>query len=125
MKIRIYYEDTDCGGVVYYANYLRYLERARTEFFEDRGLNIKKMMSDGVQFIITGAALDFRSPAFYGDILDIETSVSKTSLASFELSYKVKRADTGKLIVDATTSMACINKEMKPTRPSRKLQPIV
>ena len=57
LKIRIYYEDTDCGGVVYYANYLRYVERARTEFLESRGVSLRALMDEGVYFVVADAAL--------------------------------------------------------------------
>ena len=52
MKVRIYYHDTDCGGVVYYANYLKYLEEARSEYFEDRGLIIKDLLKEGIGFVV-------------------------------------------------------------------------
>jgi hypothetical protein len=55
LKVRIYYEDTDCGGVVYYANYLRYFERARTEFLEDKGVDLRKLMEEGVTFVVAEA----------------------------------------------------------------------
>jgi acyl-CoA thioester hydrolase len=71
----MYYEDTDCGGVVYYANYLRYVERARTEFFESRGVSLRKLMDEGVYFVVVEAALKYLSPGRYGDIMAIETNV--------------------------------------------------
>ena len=69
MEIRIYYEDTDCGGVVYYANYLKYFERARTQYLEERGLSVAELRDGGTQFMVVHAELDYRSPARYGDTL--------------------------------------------------------
>ena len=78
----MYYEDTDCGGVVYYANYLRYVERARTEFFEARGVGLKKLMDEGIFFVVAEAGLKYLSPGRYGDILAIETTVDRVGPAS-------------------------------------------
>ena len=116
MKIRIYYEDTDCGGVVYYANYLKYLERARTEFFEDKGIDIAALQSQGILFVVAQASLDYKSPAFYADILDIQTELIETSTVRFKLSYTVKNDKTDQILVKAFTTMACVNKDLKPTR---------
>src|SRR3990172_6743469 len=69
MEVRIYYEDTDCGGVVYYANYLRYLERAENNYIEERGLSVAGLMNEGTVFVVVHAEVDYRSPARYGDTL--------------------------------------------------------
>jgi acyl-CoA thioester hydrolase len=60
MDIKLYYEDTDCGGVVYYANYLRYMERARTEYMASRGASVKALMDQGHLFVIAHAEVDYR-----------------------------------------------------------------
>ena len=69
MEVRIYYEDTDCGGVVYYGNYLKYFERARTQYLEERGLSVAELMKEGTVFVVVHAEVDYRSPARYGDRL--------------------------------------------------------
>ena len=69
MEIRIYYEDTDCGGVVYYANYLKYFERARTHYLEARGVSVAEMLKGGIQFMVVRADIEYRSPGRYGDRL--------------------------------------------------------
>ncbi len=66
MEIRIYYEDTDCGGVVYYANYLKYFERARTDYLEQRGLSVAQLMKEGTVFMVVHAEINYKSPARYG-----------------------------------------------------------
>ena len=76
MEIRIYYEDTDCGGVVYYGNYLKYFERARTEYLESRGQSVAALMDQGTVFVVVHAEVDYRSPGRYGETLVVETSVS-------------------------------------------------
>ena len=87
MDIRVYYEDTDCGGVVYYANYLKYFERARTEYMELRGIFIPDCLKLGFFFVVAHQDIDYKSPAFYADILNVETRVSKVSSASFRQEY--------------------------------------
>jgi acyl-CoA thioester hydrolase len=76
MEIRIYYEDTDCGGVVYYANYLKYFERARTHYLEERRLSVADLRDQGTQFVVVHAELDYRSPGRYGDTLVIDTTLA-------------------------------------------------
>ena len=76
MNIRVYYEDTDCGGVVYYANYLKYFERARTNYLEERDLSVVDLLNQGIEFRITHAEVRYRSAAKYGDTLTIHTTLS-------------------------------------------------
>ena len=116
MEIRVYYEDTDCGGVVYYANYLKYFERARTEFLRDRGQALTDYMKKGIEFIVVRAEVDYRFPARYNDVLDITTTVSETARASFIMEYTVLRKEDGKLLASGMTRLACINKNGKPVR---------
>ncbi|MDY7033418.1 MAG: YbgC/FadM family acyl-CoA thioesterase [Thermodesulfobacteriota bacterium] len=121
MEIRIYYEDTDCGGVVYYANYLKYFERARTEFIRERGLSLMDYMSEGTSFIVVRAEVDYKSPGRYNDVITITTSVSEVSGASFTMEYTVLRKEDGKLLASGMTRLASINKEGKPTRLPKNL----
>lgn len=116
MEIRVYYEDTDCGGVVYYANYLKYFERARTEFLRDRGQPLTDYMKKGIEFIVVRAEVDYRFPARYNDVLDITTTVSEIARASFIMEYTVLRKEDGKLLASGMTRLACINKNGKPVR---------
>lgn len=74
MEVRVYYEDTDCGGVVYYANYLKYFERARTHYFDNHGLSVAALIQEGTEFRVIRAELSYRSAATYGDILEVETT---------------------------------------------------
>lgn len=88
MKIRIYYHDTDCGGVVYYANYLKYMEEARTEFFEQRGLSLKELTKNQTLFVVIRQEIDYKTPAFYGDILEITTTLVNVSQQAIDKSLK-------------------------------------
>jgi acyl-CoA thioester hydrolase len=116
LKIRIYYEDTDCGGVVYYANYLRYVERARTEFLESKGVSLKKLMAEGVCFVVAEAALKYLSPGRYGDILAIETTVDRVGPASIVFRHAISRDSSNQKLVEATVKLGCVGQDMKPLR---------
>jgi acyl-CoA thioester hydrolase len=116
LKIRIYYEDTDCGGVVYYANYLKYCERARTEFLESRGIRMRQLIEEGIFFVVAEASLRYLSPGRYGDILMIETFVERAGPASITFRHEIKRDATGEKLVDATVRLGCVNPQMKPLR---------
>jgi len=116
LEVKIYYEDTDCGGVVYYANYLKYFERARTELFESRGMNLKKLMDDGVFFVVVEACLKYLSPGRYGDKFSVETSVDKIGAASIVFGHRVLREGTGETLVEGTVKIVCVDRGMKPVR---------
>jgi acyl-CoA thioester hydrolase len=116
LKLRIYYEDTDCGNVVYYANYLKYCERARTEFLESRGLSMKQLIDDNIFFVVAEASLKYFSPGRYGDILAIETIVDRVGPASISFKHEIRRDATGQRLVQATVKLGCVNQEMKPLR---------
>ena len=113
MKKRIYYYDTDCGGVVYYANYLKYLEEARTEFFEARGVFVKDLWASGIGFVVARQEIDYKFPGAYDDILDIRTWVNKVSRASVEFEYEIKN-QLGKVIASAKTVLVFVDKSLKP-----------
>jgi len=116
MEIRVYYEDTDCGGVVYYANYLKYFERARTEFLREKEQSIADYIEKGIGFIVVSAKIDYKFPAKYNDVLYIETTVSEVTRASFTMEYKVLRKKDRKLIALGMTKLACINESGKPIK---------
>ena len=116
LKIRMYYEDTDCGGVVYYANYLRYVERARTEFLESKGVDLKKLMAEGVYFVVAEAALKYLSPGRYGDILAIETTVDRVGPASIVFRHTISRDLSKEKLVEVTVKLGCVGQNMKPLR---------
>ena len=115
MKVRIYYHDTDCGGVVYYANYLKYLEEARSEYFEERGLIIKDMLKDGIGFVVARQEIDYKSPSFYGDTLEVKTRITDASLTRVNFEYDIVK-DSGQLVASAKTVIVFVDKTLKPKR---------
>ncbi len=116
MEIKIYYEDTDCGGVVYYANYLRYMERARTEYMETRGASVKALMDQGYLFVIARAEVDYRSSGHYGDTLVVETWVSEISAATLLFEHTMKEKISGRLIAECKAKAVCVDSSGKPKR---------
>jgi len=115
MQIRVYYEDTDCGGVVYYANYLRYFERARTEFLRSQGVDIAAWVTEGYLFTVAHVDAHYLASAVYGDLLLIGTQVTQVGKVRFDLTHEIVRQSDGKLLVTGGTTMACV----KAGRPAR------
>jgi acyl-CoA thioester hydrolase len=113
MQKRVYYHDTDCGGVVYYANYLKYLEEARTEFLEERGLSIKELAKQGTVFVVQRQEIDYKLPAFYADTLHIDIQLANISGVRIEFTYEIKN-QKAQVVCAAKTVMACIDKDFKP-----------
>ena len=116
MEIKIYYEDTDCGGVVYYANYLKYFERARTHYLEDRGLSVAGLMAEGTVFVVVHAEVNYRSPARYGETLVIETVVSEMTAASFTFAHVVKDKVNGRVVAEGSARLAATDGNDKVKR---------
>jgi acyl-CoA thioester hydrolase len=114
MEIRIYYEDTDCGGVVYYANYLKYFERARTEFMRSKGIDLAELMESGYLFTVSRVEVDYKSPAYYGDLLHVSTELCDVTKASFSFSHRIERAKDKKLIAQGTAKLVCVNQKGRP-----------
>jgi acyl-CoA thioester hydrolase len=116
MDIRIYYEDTDCGGVVYYGNYLKYFERARTQYLEERGLSVAGLMKEGTVFVVVHAEVYYRSPARYGDTLVIETVVSDMTAASFTFSHVIRERESRRVVVEGSARLAAVDGSGKVKR---------
>lgn len=116
MNIKIYYEDTDAGGVVYYANYLKYFERARTEYLMERGVNVSELAGQGIKFVIVRTEIDYRNPAVLNDMIKISAVIDNLGGASFWVNYTVEREKDSKIIVEGKTKVACINSEHKLIR---------
>ena len=113
-KIKIYYEDTDAGGVVYYANYLRYMERARTEFLLEKGIDIARYHDKGYLFAVVHVDINYKKPARLGENIEVTTEVTEKSHVTITLRQDVFRGDT--LLVGAIIKLACINKKGKLQR---------
>ena len=116
MDVHIYYEDTDCGGVVYYANYLRYMERARTEYFASRGYSVKKLMDEGTVFMVLRVEIDYKSPARYGDTVEIETWVKDATRATLVFEHIMREKGSGRILVECRAKMVYVDPAGKPKR---------
>jgi tol-pal system-associated acyl-CoA thioesterase len=107
IKIKIYYDDTDAGGVVYYANYLRYMERARTEFLAEYGINVAEHHNNGYFFVVTHVDISYKKPARLGEIIEVTSEVEEVKKASMTIRNCVLREGT--LLVEALVTIACID----------------
>jgi acyl-CoA thioester hydrolase len=116
VEIRVYYEDTDCGGVVYYANFLKYFERARTEYLETRGYSVAGLMEQGVVFVVVRAEVEYCSPGRYGDTLVIDTNVCDVTRAALTFSHVVREKVSGRLVVTGSARLAATNGQGKIIR---------
>ena len=116
VEIKIYYEDTDCGGGVYYANYLKYFERARTHYLEERGLSVARLMEEGTVFVVVHAEVDYKSSARYGDWLVVETAVSDMTQASFTFSHVIRERESQRVVVEGSARLAATDGNGKVKR---------
>lgn len=114
MDKKIYYHDTDAGGVVYYARYLEHLEEARTEYLRSIGIDVVRLAAGGIIFPVVHLEIDYKSPARYGDIIRIYTKPEKIGNASLHFSQEIKRGEA--VILKAQTVWACVNKDLKVQR---------
>ena len=116
MDIRIYYEDTDAGGVVYHANYLRFFERARTEYFRERGLLVAELANAGFVFPVIRMEIDFKAPARHDELLSVITRPERVSGSSFTVRQQAVRPADGRLLVEAQVILACVGPQFKARR---------
>jgi acyl-CoA thioester hydrolase len=114
-RLRVYFEDTDAGGIVYYANYLKYAERARTELLRTIGFESSVCMEkEGIGLAVRYCRADFIRPAKLDDQLEVATRVLKVKGASLRLSQVIKRG--GEELVDMEIKLACMDAKGKPAR---------
>ncbi len=119
--LRVYYEDTDFAGIVYYANYLKFIERARTELLRELGIDQSRMRGEqGLVFAVRRLEADFIRPAKFNDWLCVETRILSFSGARLSLRQKVLR-DTEPLF-DATVMLACLSESGRPARLPAKIR---
>jgi len=119
--VRVYWEDTDAGGVVYYANYLKFLERARTEWLSERGLEQDRLSrEEGVVFVVRRVEADYLKPARFNDRLVVVSRLQNMNRASLVMSQQILRE--GEVLLDALVKVACV--EHVQFRPA-KIPPVV
>jgi acyl-CoA thioester hydrolase len=116
MEVRIYYEDTDAAGLVYHANYLCYMERARTDFLRQRGYSVREMHDLGIVFPVVAVEARYRAPARLDDLLEVETQIVELKNSSFVAAQQVIRKSDGKLLVEARVTLACVGEGMRARR---------
>ena len=119
--VRVYYEDTDLGGVVYYANYLKFMERARTEWLRALGFDQTALARDhGVVFIVSSLAIDYLKPAAFNDELTVTVELETLGAAQIVLKQSVTRA--AEPLATATVRIGCVN--TATFRPARIPEPV-
>ena len=113
--IRVYYEDTDMAGIVYYANYLRYIERARSDWVRSLGIDQNAMRrDDGVVFAVRRVEADYHHSAKFDDELEVRTTVTTVTGARLVMDQQVLRGE--ELVFSAQVTIVCINESGQPAR---------
>lgn len=114
LPIRVYYEDTDFGGVVYYANYLKFLERGRTEALRALGVDQVALKDAGTVFVVRRVEADYLKPARFDDMLEVRTSTDTIRRASIVMAQEVRRGD--ETLLTARITVACMAENGRPVR---------
>ena len=112
--IRVYYEDTDMGGVVYYANYLRFIERARSDWVRQLGIDQNAMRDEGIVWVVRRVEADYLTASKFEDDLIVETSMVQVTSARLVMDQVVKRGQT--VVFRARVTAACMNAAGRPVR---------
>ncbi len=118
-SLRVYYEDTDMGGIVYYANYLKFIERGRSEWVRKIGLNQREMKAEGFVFAVRRIEADYLSSARLDDELIVETEIIKVTAARLVMEQSVKKSDD--VLFQAKVTIACVNEAGRPVRLPKQL----
>ena len=123
-KLKVYYEDTDAGGIVYYANYLKFIERARTEALVSLGFNNKKIKDDlGALIVVKSCNMEYKKPAYLEDELSVRSFVKSITKTSFFMDQFISRKED--IIAEAKIHLVFVNKDGKPMKiPGTLLQDI-
>jgi acyl-CoA thioester hydrolase len=114
ITVRVYYEDTDFGGVVYHANYLKFAERGRTEALRALGVDQVALKAAGLVFVVRRVAADWLAPARFDDLLEVRTEVTEVGGASVRMAQEVRRG--AGVLFRATVQVACMDAAGRPRR---------
>ena len=125
MEKRVYYHDTDAGGVVYYGTYLSYLEEARTEFLEDRDLSVSKFQKQGYVYAVRNCTISYKSPARYGETLICTASLKKMTAAQLIFDQQIIEKTSGRLVVTSEVNLVCLTIDFKPSQIPENLRKIL
>lgn len=108
--IRVYYEDTDSGGVVYYVNYLKFMERARTEMLRSLGFEQDQLIAEqGIIFAVHSLSVQYKKPAVFNDELSVVTKINNSGRASLDFCQSVIRVSDEMILCEAEIKVACID----------------
>ncbi|KNE25348.1 tol-pal system-associated acyl-CoA thioesterase [Achromobacter spanius] len=115
LQVRVYYEDTDAGGVVFYANYLKFLERARTEWLRGLGVNQSELATREQRlFVVRSLDMSYRKPAKLDDLLTIRSRITKLGRASIHFAQRAERDE--ELLAEGNIQVCCVDAiHMRPT----------
>ena len=122
-ELQVYYEDTDMAGIVYYANYLRFIERARSDWVRQLGIDQLKMKQDGIVFAVRRVEADYRSPAVFEDRLVVHTTVKHLTAARMVMAQSVMRAD--EILFQADVTIVCIGSGGRPVKLPAELRSLL
>lgn len=114
MEKRIYYHDTDAGGVVYYGRYLAFLEEARTELLDATGMTVKDLNDRGYLFAVRKCTITYKAPARYGDIILCDAKIIRMTAAQLFFEQTIHHKETKQLLVEAEVALACLSCDFKP-----------
>lgn len=114
MQKTIFYHDTDCGNVVYYANYLKYFEEARTLYMQEKGYSIVELMQREKYFVVARQEVEYKYPVRYGDVITVDTKVLEISDIKIIFENTITNQN-GRLCTKGKTTLVCVNKMGVPT----------
>lgn len=114
MKKTIFYHDTDCGNVVYYANYLKYFEEARTLYMAEKGFSVPALIERGLYFVVARQEVEYKYSVRYADVIDVSTKVLEVSDIKIVFENLITNQD-GRLCTKGKTTLVCVNKNGMPT----------
>ena len=115
--VRIYVEDTDAGGIVFYANYLKYFERARTEWVRSRGVALRGRLEEGIAFVVHSLNVRYHQPALLDDELEVSADLVAATRTSMTFRQQAWRCEDGEVLVSGEVKVACV--QLPSGRPRR------
>ena len=114
LPVRVYYEDTDLAGIVYYANYLKFIERGRSEWLRDLGIDQLRLKAGGLVFAVRRIEADYLRPAVFDDLLEVRTTLAELTPARIVVDQQVARDDIA--LFAARVTVACVGPAGRPAR---------
>lgn len=119
LAIRVYYEDTDAGGVVYHANYLRFMERARTEWLRKQGYEQDELRREGIVFAVRSAVIEYVKPACFNELLNVSVEIRQYRGASVDIHQAVSN-QSGEILCEGDIRVVCVEADSMRPRPFPK-----